>query len=209
MKWLPMLIYFAILPGLVCADVGRVKQRATWKSYRDAEIEKQDKDYSCGAASLATILRYFYGIETDEAAVLEKVPNLDGDLSASFAELSMAANRYGFKTISVEADFKKLVQLKIPALAYVRHEGQDHFTVIRGVDKLSGRVWLADSSWGNRFFTRHQFMRLWTTENTEMGKLLVVGPDIGIDTIQRSFFKAPPDRLELAIELVQHSTFGL
>jgi len=170
---------------------------------RDADIEKQEKDYSCGAASLATILRHFYNIDTDESRVLDKVPNLDGDLSASFAELSIGARKFGFKAVSVDASFDRLKQLKIPALAYVKHEGQDHFTVVRGVDKQSNRVWLADPSWGNRIFNRHQFLQMWSTEEQGIGKLLLLAPQSSISSIQWSFVSSPENRLRLATELLR------
>ena len=32
-----------------------------WKQRRDEGIVKQDKDFSCGAASLATLWNYYYG----------------------------------------------------------------------------------------------------------------------------------------------------
>ena len=35
----------------------------SWKTRRDARIVKQDLDYSCGAASLATLLNNFYGLD--------------------------------------------------------------------------------------------------------------------------------------------------
>lgn len=42
----------------------------TWKDLRDNKIEKQDKDDSYGAASVATILRSFYGLDVSEKDIL-------------------------------------------------------------------------------------------------------------------------------------------
>ena len=39
---------------------GFVKAKASWVSFRDSNIIKQGFDFSCGAASLATILTFFY-----------------------------------------------------------------------------------------------------------------------------------------------------
>ncbi len=38
---------------------GQISVR-TWKDFRDERIVKQDLDYSCGAASVATIMKGFY-----------------------------------------------------------------------------------------------------------------------------------------------------
>ena len=48
----------------------------TWKQLRDQYIEKQDLDYSCGSASVATILRSFYGLEIYEKDVLIEIEKL-------------------------------------------------------------------------------------------------------------------------------------
>jgi len=39
---------------------GSVKVKS-WKALRDERVVKQDLDYSCGAASLATVLNEYYG----------------------------------------------------------------------------------------------------------------------------------------------------
>ncbi len=38
-----------------------------WKALRDVKIVKQAQDFSCGAASLATLLNGFYGLSLTEA----------------------------------------------------------------------------------------------------------------------------------------------
>jgi len=35
----------------------------SWKTLRDERVVKQDLDYSCGAASLATLLNEHYGLD--------------------------------------------------------------------------------------------------------------------------------------------------
>src|SRR5690348_14751790 len=42
----------------------------TLKELRDLNVVKQATDYSCGAASLATLLIYYYGEMTSEADIL-------------------------------------------------------------------------------------------------------------------------------------------
>ena len=48
------------------------------KDRRDAQIVKQDLDYSCGAASLATILNGFYGKTVTEDEILKATNKEDG-----------------------------------------------------------------------------------------------------------------------------------
>jgi len=44
---------------------GRISVKS-WKTRRDAKIVKQDSDYSCGAASLATLLTEYYRFPVTE-----------------------------------------------------------------------------------------------------------------------------------------------
>lgn len=89
--WFGM-IGIVITPVIAQADAliatptlqGRVAVKS-WKDLRDTRVVKQDLDYSCGAASLATILNGFYGRSVTEAELLKAMDN--GDAMASFADM--------------------------------------------------------------------------------------------------------------------------
>lgn len=86
----------------------------TWKDLRDEHIVKQDLDYSCGAASVATIMNGFYGLNVTEAALLD---DMEADGAASFQDLAEVAQAYGLKGVGVALNFEQLRQLKVPAIA--------------------------------------------------------------------------------------------
>ena len=77
---------------------------------RDLSVEKQDLDYSCGAASVATILRFFYNKEVYEKNILEYVIKLseDKDSTTSFFDLQKAVAKFGFKAVGIFISFEKL-----------------------------------------------------------------------------------------------------
>ncbi len=159
----------------------------TWKAMRDERVVKQDLDYSCGAASMATIMNGFYGLNVTEAEVLE---GMEEDGAASFQDLAEVARFHGLKGVGVALNFEQLQQLKVPAIAYLKYRDDDHFSVVRGID-ADGSVTLGDPSWGNRRFTKHQFLNMWETRSDEelKGKMLLLLPDgIDVATIDRSFF---------------------
>ena len=149
-------------------------QVKSWKQLRDQGIEKQDLDYSCGSAAVATILRAYYGVEVYERDILKEVEKLGNDGAASFSDLQKAVQTFGFKATGISTDFDTLKTIKIPALLYLKYRDQDHFSVLRGIS--DSHVLLADSSWGNRTFTVHQFSKLWL-DDTLKGKVLVIVPD--------------------------------
>ena len=114
----------------------------TWKTLRDERVVKQDLDYSCGAASLATIMQEFYGLKISEEDILMR---MEDDGAASFQGLSDVAWEYEYSAKGLALDFDQLKTLKIPVIAYLKHKGDDHFSVIRGFGP-DGMVWLGDPS---------------------------------------------------------------
>ena len=178
-------------------------QVTSWKQLRDADVEKQDLDYSCGSAATATILRSFYGSEVYEQDILDEVTQIGDDGTASFSDLQQAVKKFGFKAIGISTNFEKLKTLRIPAIAYLKYRNEDHFSVIRGISQ-QGVVWLGDPSWGNRKLTEQQFKAMWSTrdDNSLKGKILLIIPvDKKLATINRNFFR-PPEMNTTAIELL-------
>lgn len=175
----------------------------TWKQLRDADLEKQDLDYSCGSAATATILRSFYGSEVYEKDILDEVTRIGDDGTASFSDLQQAVMKFGFKAVGISANFEKLKTIKIPAVVYLRYRDKDHFSVIRGINK-QGMVWLGDPSWGNRKFSEQQFEAMWETreDNELKGKLLLIIPvDKSTASLNQDFFH-PPTVNKMAIQLL-------
>ncbi len=146
----------------------------SWKELRDRELSKQQLDFSCGAASLATMLNYYHGMPTNEATILSLLRT--NDAAASFQELAdVARNNYGLEAQGYALSLDMLKTLRQPVLVYLKVRGNDHFSVLRGIDE-NGQVWLADSSWGNRLLTAHQFESMWSTREDPVyvGKILLL-----------------------------------
>lgn len=172
--------------------VGQVRVKS-WKTLRDTGIVKQDLDYSCGAASAATLLNSFYGQRVSEKAFLKAMGEEDG--MASFEDMAKAMPKFGFKAQGFAASWEQLRQLKIPVIVYVKYRKDDHFSVLRGIS--GDTVWLADPSLGNRTFSKAQFLQMWQTRKDGKapelaGKLLAVLPaKADISRMEHYFSKAP------------------
>ncbi|WP_027849585.1 C39 family peptidase [Marinospirillum minutulum] len=164
----------------------------SWKTMRDTEIVKQDLDYSCGAASLATVLNEYYGLSVTEEEIL-KIMDKE-DMRASFDDMANALKELGFRGVGYAASFEQLTKLKIPVIVYTKHRRDDHFSVLRGIN--SDTVWLADPSQGNRTYSRYQFLEMWETrEDSELkGKILAIIPlDQEVQSVS-DFFTSQPRR---------------
>lgn len=136
---------------------------------------KQDYDFSCGSAALASILNGFYGVHVTEKDMLQAMPQ---DGAASFADLAEVAKKYGLKSAGLIIEYKRLLQLNIPTIVHLKYKGLDHFSVVRGVS--TDWVWLGAPSWGNRRLHKSQFLSMWPSdgEKTEAGvKILLILPE--------------------------------
>lgn len=86
----------------------------SWKESRDFNIVKQDLDFSCGAASVATLLNNFYGQKLTEEEVLKKLDK--EQMRASFEDMQRIMPDLGFEAKGYALSFEQLAQLKIPVI---------------------------------------------------------------------------------------------
>ncbi len=145
-----------------------------WKEIRDHNIVKQDLDYSCGAASVATMLNGYFQKSITEKQVLEIMDK--GDLMASFDDMQRALTTLGFHSKGYAVSFDTLKTLKIPVIVYIKHRKTDHFSVISGINDQF--VQLSDPSLGKVTLTKYQFLEMWNTRENDIytGKILAVLP---------------------------------
>ena len=151
------------------------------RDIRDANVIKQRFDYSCGAAALATILRYGLGDNVSERQVLEQLFGLLSDqelqetLRQGFSLLHLQrvaqARSYQAEGFRLEPQF--LSELSGPVIVYIQPRGYRHFAVLRGIQ--DDRVFLADPSLGNIRMPMYQFLESWL-DDSGTGVIFVVEP---------------------------------
>lgn len=146
----------------------------SWKDIRDKNIIKQDLDFSCGSASIATLLNGYYNQKITEEDVLKIIDK--GDFMASFDDMQRALNQLGFEAKGYAVSLETLQKLKIPVIAYIKHRKNDHFTVVSGINDRFVRI--SDPSLGQRTLSIHQFKEMWETRADDhlKGKVLVILP---------------------------------
>jgi predicted double-glycine peptidase len=165
--------------------------RTDWRTLRDAGIERQGLDFSCGAAALATLLQW-YGLDNvDEAALLEAhYARLGHPLVAaqdavdiaqwylSMADLSALAARWGLRAHGVGVAPERLWDLQLPAIAHLAGRERRHFVVIQGLDANRRRVAIADPASGHRYVSAAEFFSEWLSAEAvdTAGRLLLLEP---------------------------------
>ncbi|HFC8858511.1 TPA: C39 family peptidase [Neisseria meningitidis] len=179
---------------------GKIKVQS-WKARRDFNIVKQDLDFSCGAASVATLLNNFYGQTLTEEEVLKKLDK--EQMRASFEDMQRIMPDLGFEAKGYALSFEQLAQLKIPIIVYLKYRKDDHFSVLRGID--GNTVLLADPSLGHVSMSRVQFLDAWKTrEGNLAGKILAVVPKKAETISNKLFFTHHPKRqTEFAVKQIR------
>ena len=155
------------------------------KDLRDKDLVKQRFDYSCGAAALATILRYGFGENVSEREILvqlfgllsEEEKKISRKEGFSLLDLQRVALARHYKAQGFRLDPQYLGKLAGPAIVFIEPHGYKHFAVLRG---LSGdRVYLADPSRGNIRVPVYTFLEGWL-QNDGKGIIFVVEPEAGL-----------------------------
>ena len=169
-----------IAPGL------RVDRPArTLKDARDHNVIKQRSDFSCGAAALATMLRYGFGEPITERDILNQLfALLTTDEQAtvrntgfSLLHLQRVAEQRGYNAQGFRLDPTQLRMLAGPVVVFIQPRGYKHFAVLRGVRE--DRVYLSDPSRGNIRMPSYTFLHDWVQDDGR-GIIFVVEPRTGL-----------------------------
>lgn len=139
----------------------------SWQEIRTRNIVMQRRDYSCGAAALATMARYYLGDPVDEDFFLNKLDKLltrkevedriENGLALS--DLRRVADNAGYEAVVTKLTFEKLADAKVPLLVGITEDEYKHFVVYRGTNFRW--VYLADPIRGNIRLTPNEFNRQW------------------------------------------------
>ncbi len=155
------------------------------KDLRDKDLVKQRLDYSCGAAALATILRYGFGDEVTEREILidlfdllsEDEKGLRRKEGFSLLDLQQVARARGYKAQGFRLAPEYLPKLGGPVIVFIEPRGYKHFAVFRGVK--GDRIYLADPSRGNIRMPAYRFLDIWLGESGT-GIIFVIEPKDGL-----------------------------
>jgi predicted double-glycine peptidase len=154
------------------------------KALRDTHVVRQRYDYSCGAAALATLLRYGFGDPATERDVLKQLFDLLTDQEKiisrkegfSLLDLQRVALSRRFKAAGFRIQPEDLDKISGPVLVYIEPRGYKHFAVLRGV--MGGRAYLADPARGNIRMPLYAFVESWR-QSDGRGIIFVVEPNSG------------------------------
>jgi predicted double-glycine peptidase len=154
------------------------------KDLRDRNVVKQRFDYSCGAAALATILRYGFGDDVTERDILAQLFRLESETQKQVSEregfslldLQLVAQNRNYNAEGFRITAQDLPRLSGSIIVYIQPRGYKHFAVLRGI--IGDRVYLADPSLGNIRMPLYAFLESWR-DISGTGVIFVVEPNGG------------------------------
>ncbi|MCE8024004.1 MULTISPECIES: C39 family peptidase [Halomonadaceae] len=152
--------FAGVVPGtVVTKEVQSIRER------RFENLVEQETDFSCGAASLATILKYAYGWtdvteETVLAGLMEVAdPERVRSLGFSLLDLNNYVQSIGLRGRGYEIGPESLEEVSIPVIVLLNLDGYEHFVVMK---KARGdRVYIGDPALGNKVMDRDDFLASW------------------------------------------------
>jgi predicted double-glycine peptidase len=129
-----------------------------------ATIVRQQYDFSCGSAALATLLTYQYGDPKSEPEVFLGMWN-EGDQaqirSQGFSLLDM--KRYlaerGLDGDGYRVSLEQIRTTAVPGIALITIRGYRHFVVVKGI--TSAGVLMGDPAMGLRTIPAREFEKIW------------------------------------------------
>lgn len=155
-------VVYPDIPGIHLAQRYEVKPASVFK---DENIVKQQFDYSCGSAALATLLNYYLGEELTEQQVIRGLmeygdANLISQRRAfSLMDMKKFVTVLGYQGAGYTADLEDLKKLNGPCIIPIEFSGYKHFVVYRGI--YSDHIYFADPFMGNISFTIKEFQGMW------------------------------------------------
>ena len=193
---LTLVALFAVLPPALAQPTAPVRSLL---ERRQERVVMQEFDLSCGAAALATILRYQHGdavTERDVALGLIRRAEYLADpglvrLRQGFSLLDMKnfVERRGYSGQGLgNLGYADLLELA-PAIVPLRLHGYNHFVVFRGA--MGRNILLADPAYGNRTMSLERFLAAWIAY-PELGHIGFV--------VRRRDGLVPPDLLSVKAE---------
>lgn len=160
----------------------------TLQEAKFSQVVRQQYDFSCGSAALATLLTFHYDRETDEQdafGAMYAAGDKEKIATAGFSLLDMKSylESIGYNADGYQSSLDTLENAAVPAIALINYRGYRHFVVVKGIQ--DDEVLIGDPALGIKLMGRDEFESLW-----ENGVLFIIKnrPQVG-----RQYFNQPAE----------------
>ena len=127
-------------------------------------VVRQQYDYSCGSAALATLLRYHFGRAVNEAEVFQAMYRVGDQAKIRQVGFSLLDMKQYLQSVGLSANgFRETVPELLasgqPAIAVIQVGAYRHFVVVKGV--RPGAVLVGDPALGLKTYSPAEFAKVW------------------------------------------------
>jgi uncharacterized protein len=195
-----------MFPNMKGNEQLRINQTVTpAKEFDFKNVEKQEFDYSCGSAALATLLNGYLGEKFTEQQVIQGLMNY-GDAEKiqqrrafSLLDMKRFVEVLGYNGVGYKAELDDIRALNKPAIIPLELSGYKHFVVYRGI--YGNHIFISDPFRGNTSFTIDQFLTMWSqnivfvvsSEAVRTNALRLKSEDLRLITYEMDKHALPPD----------------
>lgn len=182
----------------------------SWQTQRFRNVVRQQYEFTCGAASLSIISKYYLGRPISEQEFAKAIKNRHGGsdwqekelMGFSLLDMKSAADSFGFKAEGVKMTIEDALSLRGPIIIHLEKASDRHFAVLRGIS--GDRAYVSDPIFGNVRVPLYQLQQEWRgyalaiwLEDEVLPldhKLLIKSTDIAnpLTAARRSLYVTPP-----------------
>ncbi len=164
---LSLMASFGAQAGDIQLFVGGASPRVPVTSMAERKfltVVRQQYDFSCGSAALATLLTHHYGRETSETDAFQAMWDVGNkerirEFGFSLLEMKRYLESTGLKADGFVLSLDRIQEIGVPGIALIEVRGYKHFVVIKGItDEV---VLIGDPSAGVISLPRSVFEQRW------------------------------------------------
>lgn len=161
----PFVAAGSIKMGNIIPGAGLINRNiVSMRELKFSNIVPQQTDFSCGAAALATILKYAYGRSITESEVIEGLlavsdPELVKQKGFSLLDLKNYVKVHDMRARGYRMNTELLAKIKIPVIVLLNIRGYKHFVVVKKA--THDKVYIADPALGNKIMDKASFIEGW------------------------------------------------
>ena len=167
----------------------------SFEERRFLTVVRQQYDFSCGSAALATLLTYHYRRPQSEAAVFNGMWRA-GDraqitrLGFSLLDMKRFLASAGLMADGYKVSLDQIEKAGVPGIALIEASGYRHFVVVKGID--ADELLVGDPALGLRTMSRASFQKAWNGVYFVIGQESQIGRQAFNKDVQWSAFSRAP-----------------
>ncbi|MBQ0745223.1 MAG: C39 family peptidase [Marinobacter sp.] len=137
----------------------------SFQARKFSSVFRQQYDFSCGSAAIASLLTFHYQFEVSEADVFSGMFAVADPEKVQREGFSMLDMKHYLESEGYQADGFRLPldglrkEVRLPVIALVTLDGYRHFVIIKGIS--ADEVLVGDPARGMKVYPRSEFEQYW------------------------------------------------